>query len=47
MWYADEVGVATVVERIKAFGWSVSPLLEQIANRGGTLAAYRKELAHA
>jgi 3-hydroxyacyl-CoA dehydrogenase len=47
MWYADEVGVATVVERIKAFGWTVSPLLERIANRGGTLAAYQKELAHA
>jgi 3-hydroxyacyl-CoA dehydrogenase len=47
MWYADEVGVATVVARIKAFGWTVSPLLERIAIQGGTIAAYQKELAHA
>jgi len=47
MWYADEVGVAAVVERIKAFGWSVSPVLEKIARSGGTIAGYTKELAHA
>jgi 3-hydroxyacyl-CoA dehydrogenase len=46
MWYADEVGVATVVARMKDFGWSVSPLLERIAGTGGTLAGYQKELAH-
>jgi 3-hydroxyacyl-CoA dehydrogenase len=46
MWYADEVGVATVVARIKEFGWPVSPLLEQIAQRGGTIDGYRRELAH-
>jgi 3-hydroxyacyl-CoA dehydrogenase len=47
MWYADEVGVAKVVARIKDFGWPVSPLLERIAQRGGTIADYRPELAHA
>jgi 3-hydroxyacyl-CoA dehydrogenase len=47
MWYADEVGVANVYQTIKSFGWQVSPLLEHIANAGGTFARYRKELAHA
>jgi 3-hydroxyacyl-CoA dehydrogenase len=46
MWYADEVGAAQVVARIKDFGWPVSPLLERIAQRGGTIANYRRELAH-
>lgn len=46
MWYADEIGVHNVVERIKDFGWTVSPLLEQIAAGGGTIAAYQKELVH-
>jgi 3-hydroxyacyl-CoA dehydrogenase len=47
MWYADEIGVANVVARIKDFGWTVSPLLERIAQQGGTIAGYTKELAHA
>jgi 3-hydroxyacyl-CoA dehydrogenase len=47
MWYADEVGVAKVVARMKEFGWTVSPLLERIAADGGTIAGYTKELAHA
>jgi len=47
MWYADEVGVAKVVARIKEFGWPVAPLLQQIAHAGGTIAGYQKELAHA
>jgi 3-hydroxyacyl-CoA dehydrogenase len=46
MWYADEVGVAQVVARIKDFGWTVSPLLERIAQRGGTITNYQRELAH-
>jgi 3-hydroxyacyl-CoA dehydrogenase len=46
MWYADEVGVAKVVARMKEFGWTVAPLLERIAAEGGTIAAYQKELAH-
>ena len=47
MWYADEVGVANVVARVREFGWRVSPLLERIAASGGTIAGYTKELAHA
>jgi 3-hydroxyacyl-CoA dehydrogenase len=46
MWYADEVGVPAVVAKIKAFGWPVSPLLERVAQTGGTIANYQKELAH-
>ncbi len=47
MWYADELGIAAVVEKMTAFGWTVSPLLARIAQTGGTIAGYRKELAHA
>jgi 3-hydroxyacyl-CoA dehydrogenase len=47
LWYADEIGAATVAARIKAFGWSLSPLLERIARDGGTIAAFQPELAHA
>jgi 3-hydroxyacyl-CoA dehydrogenase len=47
MWHADEVGVATVVARMRAFGWTVAPLLARIAAVGGTLAGYQKELVHA
>ncbi|MGC1381653.1 MAG: 3-hydroxyacyl-CoA dehydrogenase NAD-binding domain-containing protein [Candidatus Baltobacteraceae bacterium] len=45
MWYADEVGVPRVYERIRefeaAFGpqWKPSALLTRIAERGGTFAA--------
>jgi hypothetical protein len=45
MSYADEVGLAEVVARMKAFGWTVSPLLERVARSGGTIAGYQKELA--
>jgi 3-hydroxyacyl-CoA dehydrogenase len=43
MWYADEVGVAHVYERIRdfeaAFGpqWKPSALLTRVAESGGTL----------
>jgi 3-hydroxyacyl-CoA dehydrogenase len=47
MWYADEVGVAKVVGRMKEFGWDVAPLLAEIAQRGGKIAGYSKELVHA
>ena len=47
MWYADEVGVAKVVARMKEFGWDVAPLLAEIAQRGGKIAEYSKELVHA
>jgi 3-hydroxyacyl-CoA dehydrogenase len=51
MWYADEIGVDNVLADIKAFGWEPSPVLTELAQRGGKLAQYRKpaekELAHA
>ena len=47
MWYADEVGVAKVVARMKEFGWDVAPLLAETAQRGGKIAEYSKELVHA
>jgi 3-hydroxyacyl-CoA dehydrogenase len=47
MWYADEVGAAKVVARMKEFGWDVAPLLAEIAQRGGKIAEYSKELVHA
>ena len=50
MWYADEIGVAKVYADMKGFGWEVSPVLAELAQSGGKLAAYRsvaKELAHA
>lgn len=40
MWYADEVGVKRVCERIRAFGWNPAPLLQQIAESGGTFAEH-------
>ena len=48
MWYADEVGVDTVYERVKefrdAFGpqWTPAPLLASIAEKGGTFARSRR-----
>jgi 3-hydroxyacyl-CoA dehydrogenase len=53
MWYADVIGVATVLTGIERFRashgdvWTPSPLLREIAERGGTFAAATKELAHA
>ena len=53
MWYADEVGAATVLARIEQFraahgdGWTPSPLLVEVAHRGSTFAAATKELVHA
>jgi len=53
MWYADELGVPAVlagIERLRATHgdvWTPSPLLVEIAERGGTFAAATKELAHA
>ena len=40
MWYADEVGVKHVRDRIVEFGWTPAPLLEKIAAEGGTFAAH-------
>ena len=50
MWYADEVGLPSVVADIKSFGWELSPLLAELVQRGEKLSSYRpttKELAHA
>lgn len=48
MWYADEVGVRRVYDRVVEFGWTPAPLLKEIAARNGTFAGYKKgELVHA
>jgi 3-hydroxyacyl-CoA dehydrogenase len=48
MWYADEVGVKYVYDRVVAFGWEPAPLLKEIAGKNGTFARYTKgELVHA
>jgi 3-hydroxyacyl-CoA dehydrogenase len=48
MWYADEVGVKHVYDRVVEFGWEHAPLLKEIAEKNGTFAAYKKgELVHA
>jgi len=46
MWYADEVGVKRVRDRVVEFGWKPAPLLAEIARNDGTFAAY-KEPVHA
>ncbi len=35
MFYADTVGLAKVLERARAFGWTPAPLLVQLAESGG------------
>jgi 3-hydroxyacyl-CoA dehydrogenase len=53
MWYADEVGVARVYERIlefeAAFGpqWKPSALLARVAESGGKFAASHESVTHA
>ena len=48
MWYADEVGVKQVYDRVREFGWEPAPLLKQIAEANGKFAEYTKgELVHA
>jgi 3-hydroxyacyl-CoA dehydrogenase len=48
MWYADEVGVKAVYERVLAFGWQPAPLLKELAEKNGTFASYKQgELVHA
>ena len=48
MWYADEVGVKHVYERVVAFGWEPAPLLKALAEKNGTFANYKQgELIHA
>jgi 3-hydroxyacyl-CoA dehydrogenase len=38
MWYADEVGVKHVYDRVVAFGWTPAPLLKELAEKNGTFA---------
>ncbi len=48
MWYADEVGVKHVYDRVREFGWEPAPLHKEIAEHDGTFADYKKgELVHA
>ena len=48
MWYADEVGVKHVYDRVVEFGWTPAPLLKEIAEKNGTFASFKKgELVHA
>ena len=48
MWYADEVGLKTVYDKIVEFGWQPAPLLEKLAAEGGTFAHYQQgELVNA
>jgi 3-hydroxyacyl-CoA dehydrogenase len=46
MWYADEVGVAHVRDRIELFGWEPAPLLHRIASANGKFADYRRATAN-
>ncbi len=38
MWYADEVGVKHVYDRVREFGWEPAPLLRKLAESGGAFA---------
>lgn len=39
MWYADEVGVKTVYDKVVEFGWEPAPLLKKLAKENGKFAA--------
>ena len=41
MWYADEVGVKNVYDKVVEFGWEPAPLLKKIAAENGTFASYK------
>ena len=38
MWYADEVGLKNVYDRVVAFGWQAAPLLKKLAESNGKFA---------
>jgi len=38
MWYADEVGVKNVYDKVVAFGWEPAPLLKKLAESNGKFA---------
>ncbi len=42
MWYADEVGVKHVYDKVVEFGWEPAPLLKSIAEKNGTFAALKQ-----
>ncbi|MCB0999066.1 MAG: enoyl-CoA hydratase/isomerase family protein [Acidimicrobiales bacterium] len=49
MWWADSVGLAEIVERIRTYGaalggrhWELSPLLERLAADGGQLQSFSR-----
>ena len=45
MWYADEVGVKNVYDKVVEFGWEPAPLLKKIAAENGTFASYTATVA--
>jgi 3-hydroxyacyl-CoA dehydrogenase len=51
MWYADTVGLKTVLDRVRQFErehgdvWKPAPLLERLAGQGKTFADYDRERA--
>lgn len=48
MWYADEVGVKNVYDKVVAFGWQPAPLLKKLAESNEKFSSYKKgELVHA
>jgi 3-hydroxyacyl-CoA dehydrogenase len=42
MFYADTVGLSTVVERMRKFGWTPAPLLLQLAESGGRFTDWQR-----
>jgi len=42
MFYADTVGLPTVVERMRKFGWTPAPLLLQLAEGGGRFTDWQR-----
>ena len=42
MFYADTVGLSTVAERMRKFGWTPAPLLLQLAENGGRFTDWQR-----
>ncbi|MBC6981149.1 3-hydroxyacyl-CoA dehydrogenase [Caulobacter sp. 17J80-11] len=40
MFYADTIGLRTVAERVRAYGWRLAPLLERLAAEGSAFEAW-------
>jgi 3-hydroxyacyl-CoA dehydrogenase len=45
MWYADTVGLKTVLEQVGQFGWKPAALLQRLADEGKSFADYDRERA--